>query len=326
MPAIESFLTLEDSLRTRLLNKWQKIATPMVKRMTTKVMDGAPGEAFTEIEELNLKRVVAGEQRFVKFHSVGSYLFGASNLTGSVQSTEAIRNQEVPEIIDPAIVLFNLMIEDIDRSLRIVATDTLTLTTSIVEAWKDERSKVSVTMSDRLAKQELPQPFDIKEFEEHFGDEIIVAEISTVQMRQFVSVFMEDRISRTGGSVVTAASSTHTSRLSSYGFLTEAKLFGVTKYKVSEQLDGRTCPVCRRMHGKIFDTEESHERLDGILRIDDPQTLKQASPWPNQSKAGIAELDALSNGQLQSRGFAFPPYHPMCRGVLLPVDGNPPPL
>lgn len=326
MPVLESFLTLEDSLRTRLLNKWQKIATPMVTRMTTKVMESAPGGAFEEIENLNLKRVVAGEQRFIRFHSVGSYLFGASNFTGEVARTEAIRNQEVPEIIEPSIALFNAMIEDIDRSLRIAATDTIELAGRIVTAWKDEVSKVPVTMTESLEKQDLPQPFDIKEFEEHFGDEIIVAELTAVQMREFISVFMEERISATGASVVTAASSTHTSRLASYGFLVEAQLFGVTKYRVTEQLDGRTCPVCRRMHGKIFEVDDSFRRLDGILRIDDPQTLKQASPWPNQSKAGIAELDALTNGQLQSRGFGFPPYHPNCRGVLLPVDGTPPPL
>jgi hypothetical protein len=326
MPSVESFLTLEDSLQTRLMGKWQAIATPMVKRMTTQVLEQQPGAAFAEIEKLNLKRVTDGEQKFIKFHSVGSFLYGAANLTGDVNKTEAVRNGEVPEIIGPAMLLFNAMIEDIDRTLRISVADTIELTSRIVKSWRDERSKVPVTKTEAVKKSELPQPFDIKEFAEHFGPEIIVAEIGALEMREFIGVFMEERVAATGGSVVTAAASTHTSRLATYGFLTEAKLFDVTQYRVSEQLDGRTCKVCRRMHGEIFDVDDSYERLDGILRIDNPQTLKQASPWPSQSKGGLAELSALTNGQLKSRGLGFPPYHPNCRGVLLPVDGFSPPL
>jgi hypothetical protein len=293
--------------------------------MVTQVMEQNPGGAQEQIEELNLARVVAGESKFIRFHSLGSYLFGASNLTGEVARTEAIRNQEVPEIIGPAEENFRAMIEDIDRTLRITAAETIERAGAIVKAWDDARNVRPVTKTE-LAKQVLPAPFDINEFEDFFGDEIIVASITAAQMKEFISVFMEKRISSTGGSVVMAASSTHTSRLASYGFLVEARLFDVEKYEVSEQLDGRTCPVCRRMHGKTFDVDDSFERLDGILRIDEPQKLKQAAPWPNQSKAGIAELDSMSNGQLQSRGLAFPPYHPNCRGVLLPIGGNPPPL
>lgn len=323
MPAIESFLTLEDTLKTRLINKWEKIVSPLVKRMRLQIMEGQVGGASDQIEELNLKRIVAGEQRFIEFHSIGSYLYGASNFTGDVATTEAIRQGSKPEIIGPAVDTFKAMIEDIDQTLRVQAAETIQRADAIVRAWKDERQKRPVT---KVALAELPQPFDIKDFEEYFGPEIIVAEITLTEMREFLEVFMQKRISATGGSVITAAASTHTSRLSSYGFLIEAQLFGVTKYKVSEQLDGRTCPVCRRMHGKVFDVDDAFGRLDGILRIDDPRALKQAAPWPSQSKAGLAELDGLSLGGLQSRGFGFPPYHPNCRGVLLPVDGNAPPL
>jgi hypothetical protein len=326
MPAVESFLTLEDSLARRLIDKWTRIVEPMAKRMANDLMEGQANEAQAEIDKLNFSRIVRGETKFIRFHSLGSYLYGASNLTGAVDRVSAVQEGNVPEIIGPAERSFRAMIDDIDITLSASAADTIQKAAKLIAQWNDERQLRPVTKVEKADPLEQPPPVDIKEFEEFFGDDIVLYEITATQMKTFIDSYVQGRISKSGSAVVSAASSLHTSRLANYGFLTEAALFGVTKYRVSEQLDGRTCPVCRRMDGKVFDTADAYERLDGILRVEDQQALKQMSPWPKQTKAGIAELDRMSNRQLQERGFAFPPYHPKCRGVLLPVDGNPPPL
>lgn len=325
MPAVEAFLTLEDSLRSRILGKWRKIALPMIIRMTNDVLAGDLSKMSAEVDKLNLQRICKGEQKFIRFHTIGSFLFGAANLTGDIKQTDAVKHSDVPEIIGPAQRSFRAMVLDLDRTMRGVATDTIELTHRMVRTWEDVKATDKQTRR-RIVKQNIPAPFDIKEFQEFFGDEIIVASITAAKMKEFLEVFMEERISGAGDMVISAASSTHTSRLASYGFLSEAQLFDVKKYEISEQLDGRTCPVCQFMHGKKFDVDNTFERLDGILRIDEPAALKQAAPWPNQSKAGLTELRGMSNSQLQSRGVSFPPFHPNCRGVLMPIGGTSPGL
>lgn len=119
-----------------------------------------------------------------------------------------------------------------------------------------------------------------------------------------------------GGANVLLASSLHASRLGSWGFTMEAQARGVEFYKVSEQLDTRTCPVCRQMHNKVFSIPKAQEKLDRWLGTEDPNDLKQIATFPSQSKAGIRNLKAMNTDQLQGAGWDTPPYHPFCRGVL----------
>ncbi len=119
-----------------------------------------------------------------------------------------------------------------------------------------------------------------------------------------------------GSANVLLASSLHASRLGSWGFTMEAQARGFEFYRVSEQLDARTCPVCRQMHGKVFSIPKAQEKLDRWLGVEDPNELKQIATFPSQSRAGIRNLKAMNTDQLQGAGWDTPPYHPFCRGVL----------
>ena len=110
-----------------------------------------------------------------------------------------------------------------------------------------------------------------------------------------------------------------TSRLVSFGFLSQAIRAGVDKYQISEKLDDRTCPVCKYMHGHVFSVENELERLTLALKTKDPEELKSLAPWPSQTKAGLKDLYSMSPSDLKSRGYSVPPFHPMCRGVLVKV-------
>lgn len=127
----------------------------------------------------------------------------------------------------------------------------------------------------------------------------------------------------TSQSFIDMAASLHTSRLSAYGFTAEADALGLTQYQINEQLDTRICPVCTEMHGKVFSVRDARALLDVVLRVDDPEDLKQLQPWPKQDKASVATLEGMSTQELVEHSWHIPPYHPRCRGLLARVGKAP---
>lgn len=110
-----------------------------------------------------------------------------------------------------------------------------------------------------------------------------------------------------------------TSRLVKLGFLAEAVDKGVEGYQVTEVLDGKTCPFCRYMHGKIFKTQPEYDRTIQSLSTSDPADLKATNPWPSTDKASMRRVYGMTADELQGEGLGGPPYHPFCRGMLVPI-------
>jgi hypothetical protein len=128
------------------------------------------------------------------------------------------------------------------------------------------------------------------------------------------------RVVNSGGrQMVELGASLHTSRLASWGFTAEADALGKKFYKINEQLDGRTCPVCRVMNGKVFPVRPAREKLETQLSVQDPDELKTIATWPRQDAASVAALRTMTPAQLIARGWDTPPFHPLCRGVLVPT-------
>ncbi len=119
------------------------------------------------------------------------------------------------------------------------------------------------------------------------------------------------------------ASSLHTSRLSSYGFVAEADALNVTEYEINEQLDIHICPVCYVLHKKRFKVKDARGILDIVVRTQDPDQLKSLTPWPSQSKAAVEALREMSIEEIVARNWHIPPYHPRCRGLLSKVGKAP---
>lgn len=118
-------------------------------------------------------------------------------------------------------------------------------------------------------------------------------------------------------------SSLHTSRLSAWGYMLEADLMDVETYAINEQLDNRTCPVCKVMHGKIFNVSDGYRTLDFQLSIDNVMDLKNIAPWAKQDTQSVLELSKMTNAELVSANRHIPPYHPWCRGLAYNVDEVP---
>ena len=148
------------------------------------------------------------------------------------------------------------------------------------------------------------------------GDSLIQKADNVV--REFAP-FMDEE----GKAKFNMAASLHTSRLASFGFTAEARFLGITEYQITEQLDGRTCPVCRIMHGKKFKVADARRFLSGLIREKDPEQIKELQPWPSQSKDEVEAMAGMSTAELVANGWHVPPFHPRCRGLLVKVGKAP---
>ncbi|HEY0820042.1 MAG TPA: hypothetical protein VGD46_14755, partial [Rhizobacter sp.] len=126
-----------------------------------------------------------------------------------------------------------------------------------------------------------------------------------------------------GSQYLGLAANLHVSRLSSAGFLLEATAGGIKEYQVSELLDSHTCAVCRRMHGMTFPVAQGVQHLAQVFGTTDPIALANLAPWPKQTKAGLAAFNRLDQAGLLDARFHLPPYHPNCRGIIVPVGTVP---
>ena len=142
-------------------------------------------------------------------------------------------------------------------------------------------------------------------------------------VRKGFAVDLTEEVEFLGDQGALVASSLHASRLASWGFTAEAESRGVTTYRISEQLDLRTCPVCQVMHGKTFSVDSAKVKLETHLSVSDPQELAALQTWPKQDEASVSQLADMPTSQMKDNGWDTPPFHPLCRGVLLEAPEGP---
>lgn len=120
----------------------------------------------------------------------------------------------------------------------------------------------------------------------------------------------------TGRMMSSIAANMTTSRLVNYGALFQMSAQGVKTFRLDATLDSRTSSICRRMHGKTYTVETALLTLESILRTTDPEDLKQAAPWIKGDKETLKWLETANEADLRGRGYAVPPFHPLCRTVV----------
>jgi hypothetical protein len=129
----------------------------------------------------------------------------------------------------------------------------------------------------------------------------------------------QSHMDKEGEAFFNVVSSLHTSRVSAYGFTAEASVLGLKEYQISEQLDSRTCPICRKMHGRKFPVREARNFLSIVVRMSDNEGLKLMQPWPKHDKDSLSALDGMSPEEMIAKHWHVPPFHPRCRGLLTAV-------
>ncbi len=274
---IESFLVLEQSLARRLHNSWRRTAAGATREIIEAVQSGDFVEAVSLCDQLSLAESAERNRKFAEFIGMQAVLFGASRVTNGEPRRTSFMAKERPEEVQRGADILVQMLS---------ANGTETLC-------RDAQSVLSREQADQ--------------------QEAHVQKQATAGFVQGFASFVD----KSGNAFIDLGSSLHTSRLASWGFTVEADIRGITTYQVNEQLDGRTCPICRSMHGRTFEVGPARRKLEGWLGADDPQEFKSLAPWPKQDAASVKNLQGMSSADIQRNGWDTPPYHPLCRGVLV---------
>ena len=241
----ESFLALEASLTLRLRTTLDDL-TGRVFAAVQRAMDaGDWGQASREMQALDLAPVFDLNTGYIAYVSRLAVLFGASRVTPTPGTSSVGLGYEKGLVAQA--------VESLRQALVVVGQRNLIAAGLQLIAMNRDRQDAPVAVA-KAAKPYVPP------------------------VLPFAS-FMDAQ----GKAVMNLASSLHTSRLSAFGYTAEANYLGVTEYQINEQLDGRTCLVCRMMHGKVFKVQDARNLLDLVVRTQNPDELKSLQPWPSQT-------------------------------------------
>ena len=284
-----SFLTLEFSLLRRLNQRWQEeVAQPIIKQIDAALREDDFADAERLIDRELAFDVLEEEQGYVEMMALSAFVLGQGFIAGATTHGQLARGKmEVPDHVE---IVARSMLGGIQ-----------------LHGAEEVRAKARrvVAQAERLAAGEPPEQV-------FKAVEVLVQKVADPAL----AARLNAAVASGGKRVLEAGANLTTSRLSTYGALSEANARGITVFQLNEVLDERTCGLCRRMHGRTFQVGPPLARMDSLLRITDPMELKTAAPFPSQSKAGLASLDGMTPGQMQENGIDVPPFHPYCRGVL----------
>lgn len=292
-----AFLALEASLSLRLTSSFEALTSKVYAGVQDAISRSAWEEAENLILKLDLSSVFTANEEYIRYISKLSLLFGASRVT-STPGTSAVglgfENDAVTQWVDSfrLSIQYNIQEGVIAKGLQLIAN-------AKAEASTDPTFSV------------------ILKGEGAYLGSVLKADKPSA-MLPFASFMGKD-----GKARFNLASSLHTSRLSAFGYTAEAEYLGITTYQINEQLDGRTCPVCSLMHGKIFNVSDARTLLDVAMRTQDPDELKTLQAWPSQNAQAVKDMAQMSQKDLVSRGWHVPPFHPGCRGLLAKVGRAP---
>lgn len=118
-----------------------------------------------------------------------------------------------------------------------------------------------------------------------------------------------DRLEQTASqdSYFEKLSTVQTSRLWHADGVQLARENGIRRGVVTGPIDGKTCPVCRRLVGMEFDIEDMAGYIDESIDLTDVDEYIAAWRFPR-----LADVDNISRQELAAKKF-FPPFHPNCR-------------
>ena len=279
---LEAFMALEASVGQSIAAGWTPMARGLMTEVGQAVAQGRFTDAYDACAHLSLAGLVDRQRKRLEELGVAAVLFGAARLTG-LQSTALMTGERaLPKVITSALDQLTSMIED-----------------GAAEQIRATSSRLVALAEEERHRRELSPPA-LRKADVDLADALNAAVLGN------------------GRALIDVGANLTTSRLVSYGFLDQARVMLVERYQVTEILDGRHCPVCEYMHGQTFEVAQEAARVEQVLQILDPKELRSAAPWPKQDQASLDQLRAMTPGMLQGAGYGSPPYHPLCRGQLVP--------
>lgn len=138
-------------------------------------------------------------------------------------------------------------------------------------------------------------PKEIQAFIKEFGDEL---DVSKAKMRQIID--------------------TTVSRARVFGQVNGLRASGARTFEIAGPDDRLTCEFCRDMLGRTFDVALEIQDQDKFINAG-PESANLARPFL-KGNLDLEELVDMDDAEVQSAGFAAPPYHPLCRHRLVAVS------
>ncbi len=292
----EVFLSIEDSIAKRVTQLLHATLDEKIIEAGVLIGAGDFNAARDIINKFDVTHEMFTLDGFIRTKFIQSALFGASQIVDPEISVLIIQ----PHLVDP---------------LNTTVQQFRTLITNSIRVLQDTANKFIRALEEDAADVAVNDGV-IKSFGGHVHGVSNRIGIRKDAASETAALFNN---AMTGNMTMLSSigSSLTTSRVITYGFLLEASANGILTYMVSEVLDARTCPVCQFMHGQTFSVEIALARMTRLIQITDPAELRAAAPFADQSAAGMAELRELDGGDLQARGMNTPPYHPLCRGIVV---------
>jgi hypothetical protein len=282
-----TFLVLESTLLKRLRKAWKPIVAAYHGKIVQAINANDYAAAYEAARHLDLAPVGQTNREFIKYLSLACANFGAKVVSGNRDRVVSSSHEGVLNKVTDNLIYsleYTLTLQMVTNSLQLIASHKATTEAGIPAS------------NTELLVQKLEPDQYVKEF---------------------------TSFARGGDKLLQLISSQHSSRLSTWGFVAEAEILGVTKYKVTAVLDGRTSDFCRMMNGHTFDVEDARKTVNQVLALDNPDDIKNVQPWPNQSKASIEEFKRMTAAELTARNLHIPPYHPHCRTLLTVIGKSP---
>lgn len=289
MARVQSFLTIEESLTRGLVRPWLRAVRPRLREARALIRQDRFTDAAGVLDDLDGNAIFAPLEGFAAVQGQAAYIFGQALARGGEVRAPADLPLQVE--VAPAAMLQALARDVVQRARA-------RLSEAVEEARREAAGEV-------VRRAEDP---DLSTFARRYK-----AVIPGLADKLNSAVAAGGAVNLSKGANLT------TTRLAAFGSVTELAARGRTAYQISEVLDERTCPVCRRMHGRVFFVRPAAERLERQLLESDPAVLAASAPFPRSSRTGIEELTSLNRGGLIERGWDAPPFHPWCRGVVVPT-------
>ena len=285
MASNRSFITLEESLARKLYLDWRRrTANEITVNAIKHARAGEWSEAKRAIRGLTFAPTLEAKAGLIDQIALSAYMLGQSFFVdGVVRDGELARGREDEPI--QIVMAPGIMTVGLEQSIEAVRVEAL----KVIDEWEQQD-----TDAKTVFKAVIPG----------LGAKLNSAVAS-------------------GGVAIDTAANLTTSRLASFGALAQAEALGAGTYQISEVLDLVTCAVCRRMHGRTFSVGPALLSVEEQLLTANPMELASSAPFPSQSRQGISDLSSMSEEELVASQWNRPPFHPRCRGILVPLGTVP---
>lgn len=285
MSEIRSFLTIERTIGSVSYAPVAAMLARVERLVREAVADDDHASALALIGRIDLSSVKEKLIDELGFYARSAFMYGAARVHGGIKKTPptAIKLLD-PELLSAVLIVHaNIMA---DRNAVLIA------------------QSASDVVANHQAESAEVAKFDVVVRKLDLADKLNAAVDGTARMMSSISANLT------------------TSRLASYGFLSSAVMYGVTKYQLQAVLDERTSDICRALDGRIFEVRRSFDYLDRVLRVTNPEELKTIAPFVSGTKASIEHLRGTSDDDLAAEGVMVPPFHPYCRTILVTLESD----